>query len=104
MPAGGLSGTGCEGWGGAWGQAAVKALAWSPHQHGLLASGGGTADQHIRFWNTSSGTPLTSVNTGSQALPPPPPPPHTHTHMCTLLGLVTIGVRASSQAVVGLGC
>eukprot|EP00850_Spirogloea_muscicola_P005172 SM000023S07628 [mRNA] locus=s23:497051:499181:- [translate_table: standard] len=24
--------------------AAVKAIAWSPHQHGLLASGGGTAD------------------------------------------------------------
>mmetsp|Transcript_11708 Transcript_11708/g.35139 ORF Transcript_11708/g.35139 Transcript_11708/m.35139 type:complete len:520 (+) Transcript_11708:546-2105(+) len=46
--------------------AAVKALAWSPHQHGLLASGGGTADQHIRFWNTSSGAQLTSVNTGSQ--------------------------------------
>lgn len=28
--------------------AAVKAVAWSPHQHGLLASGGGTADRHIR--------------------------------------------------------
>ena len=28
--------------------AAVKALAWSPHQHGLLASGGGTSDRHIR--------------------------------------------------------
>lgn len=25
--------------------AAVKAVAWSPHQHGLLASGGGTADR-----------------------------------------------------------
>lgn len=32
--------------------AAVKAIAWSPHQHGLLASGGGTADKTIRFWNT----------------------------------------------------
>lgn len=32
--------------------AAVKALAWSPHQSGLLASGGGTADRTIRFWNT----------------------------------------------------
>jgi len=32
--------------------AAVKALAWSPHQHGLLASGGGTADRTIRFWNS----------------------------------------------------
>lgn len=50
----------------------MKALAWSPHQHGLLASGGGTADQHIRFWNTSSGAELTSVNTGSQVPPSPP--------------------------------
>lgn len=25
--------------------AAVKALAWSPHQHGILVSGGGTADR-----------------------------------------------------------
>lgn len=46
--------------------AAVKALAWSPHQHGLLASGGGTADRCIRFWNTTNGTALNSVDTGSQ--------------------------------------
>lgn len=32
--------------------AAVKAIDWSPHQAGLLASGGGTADRTIRFWNT----------------------------------------------------
>lgn len=32
--------------------AAVKAIDWSPHQSGLLASGGGTADRTIRFWNT----------------------------------------------------
>uniref|UniRef100_A0A0D9VAV6 CDC20/Fizzy WD40 domain-containing protein n=1 Tax=Leersia perrieri TaxID=77586 RepID=A0A0D9VAV6_9ORYZ len=32
--------------------AAVKAISWSPHQQGLLASGGGTADRCIRFWNT----------------------------------------------------
>ncbi|KAL9088040.1 MAG: hypothetical protein Q9165_006381 [Trypethelium subeluteriae] len=32
--------------------AAVKAIAWSPHQRGLLASGGGTADRRICFWNT----------------------------------------------------
>jgi len=32
--------------------AAVKALGFSPHQHNLLASGGGTADRCIRFWNT----------------------------------------------------
>lgn len=33
-------------------QAAVKAIAWSPHQRGILASGGGTADRTIKFWNT----------------------------------------------------
>jgi cell division cycle 20-like protein 1 (cofactor of APC complex) len=46
--------------------AAVKALAWSPHQGGLLASGGGTADRHIRFWNTLTGASLNRVDTGSQ--------------------------------------
>jgi cell division cycle 20-like protein 1 (cofactor of APC complex) len=47
-------------------QAAVKALAWSPHQNHLLASGGGTADRHIRFWNTQTGAQISSVDTGSQ--------------------------------------
>lgn len=47
-------------------QAAVKAIAWSPHQHGLLASGGGTADRCIRFWNTTTAQPLQCVDTGSQ--------------------------------------
>lgn len=46
--------------------AAVKAIAWSPHQHGLLASGGGTADRCIRFWNTLTGQPMQCVDTGSQ--------------------------------------
>jgi cell division cycle 20-like protein 1 (cofactor of APC complex) len=46
--------------------AAVKAIAWSPHQHGLLASGGGTADRTIRFWNTLTNEHLHSVDTGSQ--------------------------------------
>jgi len=46
--------------------AAVKAIAWSPHQHGLLASGGGTMDKTIRFWNTLTGQPLHHVDTGSQ--------------------------------------
>jgi len=32
-------------------QAAVKALAWSLHERGLLASGIGTADRSIKFWN-----------------------------------------------------
>jgi len=46
--------------------AAVKAIAWSPHHHGLLASGGGTADRYIRFWNTLTHQPMQSVDTGSQ--------------------------------------
>ncbi|XP_074264861.1 B-type cell cycle switch protein ccs52A-like [Silene latifolia] len=46
--------------------AAVKAIAWSPHLHGLLASGGGTADRCIRFWNTSTDSQLGCVDTGSQ--------------------------------------
>ena len=55
--------------------AAVKAIAWSPHQHGMLASGGGTADRCLRFWNTATGSSsIACVDTGSQAraraLPP----------------------------------
>jgi cell division cycle 20-like protein 1 (cofactor of APC complex) len=46
--------------------AAVKALAWSPHTHGVLASGGGSADRTIKFWNTLDGTMLDSIDTGSQ--------------------------------------
>jgi cell division cycle protein 20 (cofactor of APC complex) len=47
-------------------QAAVKALAWSPHEKNLLASGGGTADRTIKFWNSKSGALLNSIDTGSQ--------------------------------------
>lgn len=47
-------------------QAAVKALAWSPHERNLLASGGGTADRCIKFWNTQTGALLNSIDTGSQ--------------------------------------
>ncbi|XP_013781669.1 fizzy-related protein homolog [Limulus polyphemus] len=46
--------------------AAVKAIAWSSHHHGLLASGGGTADRRIRFWNTLTAQPMQCVDTGSQ--------------------------------------
>ncbi|CAM9098047.1 unnamed protein product [Scytosiphon promiscuus] len=46
--------------------AAVKAIAWSPHQHGILASGGGTADRCIRFWNSQTSARLSCVDTGSQ--------------------------------------
>lgn len=47
-------------------QAAVKAVAWSPHQHGLLVSGGGTADRTIRFRNTLTGSTVRTVDVGSQ--------------------------------------
>ena len=46
--------------------AAVKAIAWSPHQHSLLASGGGTADRRIKFWNTATGSMVQEIDTGSQ--------------------------------------
>ncbi|KAL8556979.1 hypothetical protein ACS0TY_004448 [Phlomoides rotata] len=46
--------------------AAVKAIAWSPHLYGLLASGGGTADRCIRFWNTTTDSRLNCTDTGSQ--------------------------------------
>lgn len=46
--------------------AAVKAIAWSPHVHGLLVSGGGTADRCIRFWSTTTNTYLSCMDTGSQ--------------------------------------
>ena len=47
-------------------QAAVKALAWCPFQGNLLASGGGTADRCIKFWNTNTGAMLNSIDTHSQ--------------------------------------
>ena len=47
-------------------QAAVKALAWCPWQNNLLASGGGTSDRCIRFWNTTTGKCLNTIDTNSQ--------------------------------------
>jgi cell division cycle 20-like protein 1 (cofactor of APC complex) len=47
-------------------RAAVKALAWSPHHRGLLASGGGRQDPMIRFWNTTSGVRIDSLQCTSQ--------------------------------------
>ncbi|KAJ2456214.1 substrate-specific activator of APC-dependent proteolysis [Coemansia sp. RSA 2336] len=46
--------------------AAVKALAWSPTQRGLLASGGGTEDRCIKFWDTHAGQSISSFDTRSQ--------------------------------------
>ncbi|KAK9320463.1 WD40-repeat-containing domain protein [Lipomyces orientalis] len=47
-------------------KAAVKALAWCPWQLNLLATGGGTYDKHIHFWNGTTGARLNSIDTGSQ--------------------------------------
>ena len=44
----------------------MKAIAWNPNQSGLLATGGGTADRCIRFWNTHTLQPINCVDTGSQ--------------------------------------
>ncbi|KRX06577.1 WD40-repeat-containing domain [Pseudocohnilembus persalinus] len=46
--------------------AGVKALGFSPHQHNILASGGGTADRCIRFWNTHTLQQIDYIDTGSQ--------------------------------------
>lgn len=46
--------------------AAIKALAWCPFQRNVLATGGGTADRHIRFYNTLTGSIVNSVDTKSQ--------------------------------------
>ena len=46
--------------------AAVKALAWSPHKHNILATGGGTADKSIRMWNTTTYEEILKYDTGSQ--------------------------------------
>eukprot|EP01018_Ginkgo_biloba_P016942 Gb_40987 [translate_table: standard] len=47
-------------------RAAVKALAWCPFQSNLLASGGGSADRCIKFWNTHTGSCLNTIDTNSQ--------------------------------------
>ncbi|KAK9721213.1 WD domain, G-beta repeat [Popillia japonica] len=47
-------------------QAAVKALAWCPWQPQILASGGGTADRHIRLWNMNTGSCANAIDTKSQ--------------------------------------
>ncbi|KAI8800018.1 quinon protein alcohol dehydrogenase-like superfamily [Cladochytrium replicatum] len=46
--------------------AAVKAIAWCPWQLNLLASGGGTQDRKIQFWNTTTSANTGTIDTGSQ--------------------------------------
>jgi cell division cycle protein 20 (cofactor of APC complex) len=47
-------------------KAAVKAIAWCPWQRNLLATGGGTTDKCMRFWDVDTGKCLKTVNTESQ--------------------------------------
>lgn len=47
-------------------QAAVRALAWCPWQPNVLATGGGTADRCIKFWNINNANLLDSVDSRSQ--------------------------------------
>ena len=46
--------------------AAVKAIAWCPWQSHLLATGGGTADKCIKFWDSITGECVKSFQTESQ--------------------------------------
>ena len=46
--------------------AAVKALAWNPHRTNILATGGGTSDRTIRFWNLHDAREILCVDSGSQ--------------------------------------
>ncbi len=43
--------------------AAVKALAWCPWQRNVLATGAGTADRHIRLFNTQTSALLSAIDT-----------------------------------------
>ncbi|TKA79696.1 hypothetical protein B0A55_04084 [Friedmanniomyces simplex] len=53
-------------------KAAVKAIAWSPHTRGLLASGGGTADRCIKFWNTIAQAQANGAGAGTMLTGFPP--------------------------------
>ncbi|KAG8787535.1 ubiquitin-protein transferase activating protein [Serendipita sp. 397] len=46
--------------------AAVKAIAWCPWQDSLLATGGGTGDATVHFWNTNTGARVASLTTPGQ--------------------------------------
>jgi cell division cycle 20-like protein 1, cofactor of APC complex len=46
-------------------KAAVKAIGWCPNNPSTLASGGGTADRHIRFFSTNTLAQSYSIDTGT---------------------------------------
>ncbi|KAF2006749.1 WD40 repeat-like protein [Amniculicola lignicola CBS 123094] len=47
-------------------RAAVKAVSWCPWQSNLLATGGGSNDRQIYFWNTTTGARINHIATDSQ--------------------------------------
>lgn len=47
-------------------KAAVRAIAWSDRQYGVLATGSGTADRCIRLWNVNDRKLIDMKDTGSQ--------------------------------------
>ncbi|PLW11320.1 hypothetical protein PCASD_21810 [Puccinia coronata f. sp. avenae] len=47
-------------------RAAVKAIAWCPWQANMLATGGGTSDKMVHFWNVNTSSRLQSLETRSQ--------------------------------------
>ena len=47
-------------------EAAVKALAWCPWHSNVLATGGGSADKRIHFWNTNIGSKQNTIEAEAQ--------------------------------------
>lgn len=47
-------------------KAAVRAIDWSPHHRGRIATGGGTADQILKIWDTQTNNLIKEKNTESQ--------------------------------------
>ncbi|CAH8442072.1 unnamed protein product [Heterobilharzia americana] len=47
-------------------QAAVKAMSWCPWKPNLLCTGGGTSDHTLRFWNTTTGVCVKSLDVVAQ--------------------------------------
>lgn len=46
----------------------LQAVSWCPWQTNTLATGGGSNDQNIRFWNTYTGECVNTIDTKSQVL------------------------------------
>lgn len=47
-------------------KSAIKAVAWCPWETSVLATGGGSQDRHVHFWNSTTGNKLYSIDANSQ--------------------------------------